>query len=289
MKISKVTVFLIVLLIAFIPFSLYFETSLFFGQVSVKPIRVYWRVVIEQIPITFPNETHLYMELYGYQDPNYTISDLKLTIDDALSASDVMFKIKCENLSEDINFWDSIGNGMFTWNGTRMSEYERNNPRDVLVTYPSMQNGSFLSWIQVLYPTQPININFNEPFLKRTSFDTWESEVLFDGHPPDVKINNETFVAANVSQISFDVTVPNQFQIQNVESVAMTESSNAFIVTKEIASGETFHLVVKDLNAEPTKTLMGYVSELGIPSMVIGIFMSGLYELKKNKRRRKKS
>jgi hypothetical protein len=152
-----------------------------------------------------------------------------------------------------------------------------------------MQNGSLLYWIHVLYSTQPISVHFDEPFLKQTSFDTWEGEFLFDGSPINVKMKNETFVAANVQKISFDVTVPNQFQIQNIESVSMTESSSAFVVTKELASGETFHLVVKDLNAESTKTLMGYVSGLGIPSTVIGIFISELYKSKKNKRGRKKS
>ncbi len=289
-KVSRITLFLLVILIIFVPFSLYFETSLFFGQVLVKPVRVYWKVIIGQVPLSFPNESnHLGLEIYGFKPPNYTISDLKLTIDNAFSASDVKFEIKCENLSEDTNFWDSIGNGIFTWNGTRLSEYERANLPDILITCPSMQNGSLLSWIQVLYPTQPLSVRFVEPLLKQTSFDTWEGEFLFDGYPAQIELNNKTFVAANIQKISFAVTVPNNYQIQNIESVSMTESSNAFVVTKELASGETFHLVVKDLNSEPIKTLMGYVSGLGIPSIVIAILLSELYERKKNKRKRSKS
>ena len=73
----------------------------------------------------------------------------------------------------------------------------------------------------------------------------------------------------HVQKISFDITIHNQYQIQNIESVNMaaTGSSNSFVVTKDIGSGDTFDLVVVNQNLQSIESVVVTVSQdVGIPS-----------------------
>jgi hypothetical protein len=270
---KKVIVFL--LCVFFISMFLYFwsETSLFFGQPSIQPIRTYYRVQIVPIPVQFPNETHLYVQPYGFVTPNFTISVIDLRIDDPFIASNAYMTIKCENLTQ-LNFWDSPVNGMFELNGSRIQSYEKHNVPDLQVSCPIFNDSAF-TWIQVMLVTQPISIACKEPFLKQTGFNTYEGEFLFDEYPSNIETNNGTFIPSNLQKLSFEVTVPDHYNIENADN--LNSAPNGFKVTKEIGSGEIFHLTVTDNNLEQPKAIISVFSYLGFASTALGLIIGELF------------
>jgi hypothetical protein len=298
-KISKVTIVFIILLIAFIPLSIFFETPVFFTQPSVEPIRVFWRLVpVREIPANYSQALNMSLNFFEFSPPKYVINDLTLTIGEAFTAFNIKFYIDCTNFSQEIDFMSPVGDGVSLWNTSIENEYENKNPPDILISCPSIETGEIYDWVQVWYSSQPMICHFDKPFLKQTSYDTWEAEFLFDVGSQYVNLsnntflNNQTYMDANVQKISFKVTLPKHYQVSDVENVNMAQSvdnPDAFVVTKSVVSGETFHLVVVDSNLKPTKSIMDWVSGLGIISTVIGVFASAWYEHEKPRQKRNRN
>ena len=59
-----------------------------------------------------------------------------------------------------------------------------------------------------------------------------------------------------------------------VEDGKTYEISQGDSITKELEVGETFHLVVKNLSFEKWTIPISYITRLGIPIVIIGIFVS---------------
>lgn len=285
---------LAIVLIVFIPISLYFETSLFFQQVSVQPIKVYY---VSHFGIVLGSvESGIYAS--GWIAPNWTINDLDVTFDNVFNDSNMHFELSYNNLSITPVGWHSTGNEGFE-NLTEVSQYMKDNSPDMLITFPSIQNGTYLCYRDIVDISAPTfgtyaKSVFCKPFLKRTLFDTWEGEILLDSSMTTINLttinpmDNRTFITVNVQSMSLNLEIPSNYQVQNIESVGITPNPNGVTVTKNLGSGETFHLVVKDLNLEPSKSVMDFVSNLGIISTIIAIFISAYVEHGKDKRKLKR-
>jgi len=279
---KKLIVIFVCLFIFCMLLYLWSETTLFYSQPSINPIKTYSRVQVEEIPITFPNETHLPMKTYGFKPIEYTITDMKFTINNALSTSDVSMQIQCINLTRNVNFWDSIVTGLLELNATRLNEYKKANPPDLRIECPCFVNGSSSFWIQVLDQAIPSNsISLNEPFLRQTSFNTYECNFLFDNNLQTIDINNDTFFSTPLHQISFDVKVPNNYAIQDIEKYDVSKNAESFTTLSEIHSGDTFHLIITDKNLEPIKSVISAFSYIGFASTILGIIISEIIERRK--------
>lgn len=263
---------------------LYFwsETSLYYGQSQVEPIKIYWKVNTE---ILWVNES-MYMTIIPENSvPKYSVSNLKLIVDDVINSSTIRFQIECENFSRDnIDFFDHYDNTI-VGNFSRVKEYENSNPPDILLTSDLITNGKLFSWIQVWNNM----ISLNElrvsckPFLKQVAFNTWEGEYLFDKSWNTVDENNITFAIADVQKLSFEVRVPSNYKIQNPEDKNLSEISGGFLVNAPMESQETFHLVITDLNQERTRIILEWLSYLGFGSILLGLLLSLTFVYRRRK------
>lgn len=248
------------------------ETSIFYGQSQVEPIKIYWKVN----PFTYWINENLYLGMYT--EPTYSISNLTLKINNVVNSSTVEFQIECENFSRDnIDFFDHYDNTI-VGNFSRVEEYKNSNPPDILLTSDLITNGKLFSWIQVW--NNMISLNelrvSSKPFLKQVAFNTWEGEYLFDRSGNTVGMDNSTFAIADVQKLSFDVRVPSNYKIQNPEDKNLSQTPDGFQVSASITPQGTFHLVITDLNQEPTRIILEWLSYLGFGSISLGLIFGYL-------------
>jgi hypothetical protein len=245
--VSKISIALTIVLMILISLSLYFETSLFFVQASVQPIKVYsvtsYGILIGSIAEGIYGS--------GWYYPNWTVTTFKLTIDNAFSNSQIHFRLDYANVSGRTEFFHPTGNNRFILNITEEAEYTKNNPPDMLITCPIIQNGTYYFWRDIIELPDGTYAKSVEcaSFLKRTSFDTWEGELLLDGKIGGTLTmdDNRTFAGITTPKATIELSIPNKYQIQNIEGISGTQDSEAFSITKTISSGETFHINVRVL------------------------------------------
>lgn len=285
---KKILIILLIFFAFFTTIDIIFNTPILYSHVADEPIKVYWaNTPVQQAE----NQTSIGTANIGeFAPPKYTVSDLTLSVSNPLS-SDLAFQIDCANYTQSINF---LTNDNSSLNLTKITNYEHNNLPDIMVTCPSIKDGNFSTWIQVwqqyqkIYPYQPLTKQLTKPFLTQTSFDTWEGKFRFDDSfgmitMPNESFNitaplsNELFLVANVSQISFQVILPNNFDVQNSGSVTIEGtpttpiSVSNQIASKTITSGETFDLIVTNTNLEPWQNAFGLIGSVGFPSIIISL------------------
>jgi hypothetical protein len=297
---------LIVLLIAFVIFTgidIVYNSSIPYGQVSNEPIGVYW--VVSPVQQAEANTSSAIANLGEFQPPQYFVNFLTLSISDPVSST-MSFQINCGNYTQYTNFLTSDGSGL---NLTEIEEYKNVTQPDIMITCPLIKNGNFSSWIQLwqqyqqIYPYQPLTKQLTRPFFTQTSFDTWEAQFRFDNSFGMLQLFNETFnitaplnnplyMKANVSQISFEITLPNNYQVQNpnsvtIESVPTTplNTPNEFVASENITAGQTFDLRIIDTNLEPLQNTLGFIGNIGVSAVIIasGVDLIIEYVMKKQK------
>ena len=199
---AKLVVGLFVLLFALISVSLYFETSLFFNQVSLEPVRVYC------IAQETTNGTYV-------PDPsrtNYTIESLLMRLSGPFTARRNQMHIYFERYDNpEINFYydfyppDYGGGKVSALNTTVVDEYAKNNPPDIVITTDLIKNGTLPYWsiIANLNIGQGYEFVDCKPLLKQTSFDTWEAEYFLDRNFTVDHFGNATYVTADVPKIAW--------------------------------------------------------------------------------------
>jgi hypothetical protein len=298
--VSKKTVFLIAVAFFFALLEIWSQTSLFYPQASFTPIKVYWRDIVgkETKIADLPSNETIWLQapdgaigvgsgaVYGIPiiHPNYTITDVNLKIDDAFNNSNIGFQISCENLTDELHYWESIGNGRFIGNGSRVDEYLENNPPDLAVFSSLLRDERFTTWSQLLSLNGRMDYPCNS-FFTHSSYDTWQAEYFFDGSSNSITINNDNisndnFSTAKVLQMSFSISIPDNYEIQDSQNFAISQHSGYFTITKNLASGETIRIVVTDKNLTSSKTILGWfgIAGIGVPSAIIALFIAKWYE-----------
>jgi hypothetical protein len=285
-------IILIVLCIAFVIFTgidIIYNSSIPYGQVSDEPISVYW--VVSPVQQAEANSSSAFANAGEFHPPQYVVNCLTLSVSDPVTST-MSFQINRGNYTQYINFLASEGSEL---NLTKIDEYKNATQPDIMITCPLIKNGNFSSWIQLwqqyqqIYPYQPLTKQLTRPFFTQTSFDTWEAQFRFDnsfGMLPlfnetfniTAPLNNPLFMKANASQISFQITLPNNYQVQNpnsviIESVPTTplNTPNEFIVSGNITAGETFDLRIIDTNLEPLQSTLGFIGNIGVSAVIISI------------------
>lgn len=286
-KVSKKTLALFIALLIFIPISIYVETTFPYGQVSVQPIKVYYPTTQK---ILLGNES-MGILVYGYPYPNWTINNLEMTIENGFSDSTGRFMLDYTNLSRNMIGWHPISESQGTINITEIHNYVKNNLPDMLITYPIIKNGDYYFYRDVIELPDGTNLKTFDcgAFLTRTAYDTWEGEILLDGSRITIERENRTFASVTVDKLSVQMPIPNNYQIQNPESMNIAQSSDVITVAKSLFEGETFHLIVKDLNLVPIKALMDWMSGIGILGLIAGLLISRWYDTKPKRGRPKGS
>jgi hypothetical protein len=228
----KILIGLFVFLVIFTSIDIIFNTPIFYNQVTNEPIKVYWA----NTPVQHAENqsSSIFANVGEFAPPKYIVNDLTLSVSDPLSTN-MAFKIECGNYSQNVNF---LTNDNLSLNLTKLAEYKENNSPDIMITCPLIKDGNFSTWIQIwqqyqqIYPYQPLTKQLTKPFLTQISFDSWEAKFRFDTSfgmitMPNKNFNitaplsDELFLVANVSQISFQITLPNNYEVQNSESITI--------------------------------------------------------------------
>lgn len=281
MKVQIKTVILIVVLLISIGSYLFFSTPLFYDKASLDPIKIYYSV-------SKGNVVNVSISIGGQQQSSiaskqrYPINYVKFSIGELFRGSMSEFKIGFENFTKEIDFWYDSGSGEYTFNHSKAKEYERNNVPDFLITASFIKNGFVPVWSQV-WQSQPSMSVYTEPFLKETSFGVWEGEYFFDTKFSGTHLNGETYLAADVKKIIFEVNIPDNFRIENTNNIKLDKISGGYLLTKELEPGKTFHLVTKDSEKEKIKMVGSVISTLGIPGSILGILIPLWYDKRKKK------
>jgi hypothetical protein len=280
-----------------------YNSSIPYGQVSDEPISVYWEV--SPVQHAEANTSSAFANVGEFHPPQYVVNCLTLSVSNPVSST-MSFQVNCENYTQNTNFLTSDGSSL---NLTAIDAYKNVTQPDIMITCPIIKNGNFSSWIQLwqqyqqIYPYQPLTKQLTGSFFTQTSFDTWEAQFRFDNSFGMLPLFNETFnisapldnplyTKANVSQISFQITIPNNYQVQNpnsvsIESVPTTplNTPNEFIVSDNITAGETFDLKIIDTNLEPLQSTLGFIGNIGVSAVIIsiGLDLAIQYFMKKQK------
>ncbi|RLG34743.1 hypothetical protein DRN80_02955 [Methanosarcinales archaeon] len=251
---------LIVLLLISVGSYLYFLTPIFYDEISLDPIKTYYRVSKAEADIV-----NISISVGEQEQPTIAskqrnpISYIKFGIREPLKRSTSEFKIKVENFTKEIDFWEDANGFEQTFNRSKAEEYMRKNVPDYLITASFIKNGSVHVWSQVWQSQPSMSVN-TEPFLKQTSFGVWEGQYFFDTQFSGTHLNNETYLPASVQNIIFEVNIPENFKIENTEDINLEKISNGYLLTKELKPGKTFHLVIKDSKKEIIKMVISFLS-----------------------------
>jgi hypothetical protein len=219
---------------------------------------------------------------------NYTIESVSITIPDAFSDSTNMLKLSLGNFSK-INFSFPVGFGDFVAdNLTAIEIYKNNNPKDLLIDSSLFKNGMIPFWTQFNQSCEVLC----KPFLKQTSYDTWEAKGYAEFTSAETSYNNENYIGAKIEKVIWTIEIPDTFYVPNTEGTSLCAITHGWSITKEANSGEVFHLVVKNIALEQQKQYWGIATGyIGIPSTLLGTLFSFYFERgtpKSRKRRGKR-
>ena len=251
-------VILIALLLISVGFYLFFLTPISYDENSLDPIKTYYSV-------SKANIVNISISVGGQEQPSKAskqrnpISYIKFSIREPLKGSTSEFKIRFENFTKEIDFWEDANGFEQTFNRSKAEEYMRKNVPDYLITASFIKNGFVPVWSQVWQSQPSMSVN-TEPFLKQTSFGVWEGEYFFDTQFSGTHLNKETYLRASVQNIIFEVNIPENFKIENTEDIKLEKISNGYTLTKELKTGKTFHLVIKDSKKEKIKMVISFLS-----------------------------
>lgn len=274
------------------------ETNLPYAQSEVQPIKVDWRIFeVDQITNSSEFTANYTGRLIGVNVwfENGTPTSrylLRILVPPPYNISGISFNIKnpfVGNMTGEIETTPNLGNkfddfqyvnGVLTVqeNITRLSEYESQNPKDIIFTSELFPKGNFSTWALVWTYFSTLN-RFSiptNPFMQQTSFDTWEATYLFDSSERDYTRQNITYEDAKVNGLGFTVTIPKGYSVQNPEYRNLaTDNEGNLIVTKTLQSGETFHLTVTNDERAEIKSVAGdIIIGIGVFSSVLSFFSS---------------
>jgi len=252
---------------------LYYSTAIFYKKVSLDPIKLYFSVAQGEkinLKIGIAGQEQL---SYGTRQ-RHTIKYVRFGINVPFEASiKNEFQIGFKDFSKEINFWDDIGKGEQKYNRARVDEYVRDNRPDYLLdaSFIKEQGGRVPIWSQV-WQSQPVIFVESEPFLKETSYGVWEAMYFFDTKFSGTNLNQETYLAADVDKLFFEVKVPHYYDIQNIDDIKLDKIEGGYLINKELEKGKTFHLVLKDKRKDLIKIIIAFLSP-ALFGVILGILI----------------
>ena len=144
---------------------------------------------------------------------------------------------------------------------------------------PFAQSGVVPVWSQV-WNSQPTNFVTTEPFFHRTSFGIWEAEYYFDAGYYGESMYNDTYLQAQVQQLVFTITIPNNYYIENAQSYTLQQSGDSNVLTQTLNSGDTLHIIVKDKQADNIMAVIGFFNPM-IIGILLGVIIQQIYDTEK--------
>ncbi len=275
-----ITISLCVLAIALY---LYFSTSLGYAKALLEPVSLYYYVTKnsntseQKYPIKYVEFTivDLFKEAY---DENFLKDERSnLSIYKSYQGKYNEIRIKFSEFKKEINFWDKIGNNTEQYNVAKVEKYIQDTIPDLLISAPFSENNILPIWTQVSQ-SQPGMRFVASPFLRQTSFSTWECKYFFDTKFSGTHYKNETYLRTNVEYLLFEVLIPAKYKIVNFENVQLEKISGGYLLRKKLEPGSSFHLILQHQTREMIKTIIGFISP-ALFGTVFGMFISNWLHL----------
>jgi hypothetical protein len=269
MSVTINTIILVALLLIAIGSYLIFATPIIYDENSLDPVKIYYSTSkgnVVNISITIGGQEQSSIA----SKQKYPISYVKFSIKDPFKESIGEYKMGFENFTREIDFWDD-SNGYQTFNKSKAERYERENIPDYLIKAPFIKNGFAPVWSQI-WQSQPSMSVTSEPFLKQTSFGVWEGKYFFDTKFSGTHLNGETYLPADVERITFEINIPDHFNIDDTGDINLEKISDGYLITKDLYPAKTFHLVIRDSRKEKIKMVISFLSPTLI-GIILGMFI----------------
>jgi hypothetical protein len=212
-----------------------FSTSTFYGKSNFQPINIYY--LYEDGHKKYPQASKINSFTFNIYEP----------FNRGYSEVDIDF----ENLEKKIEFWEKTSTNLEIFNSEKAAKYMKDNLPDYLLLAPFLENGKLEIWSQY-FLNQPLARGYTESLFKETSLGVWESKLYFDsrhskasGRGWAVNFKDGTYLGAEVNKIVFNITIPDSFDIRDIESMTMKALPGKYELSKELVRGDKFHLVIK--------------------------------------------
>lgn len=274
-SIIKNIILIIVLIIAIFSY-VYTSTPLFFDESSLGAIHIYYST-------SQGNVVDLSIKVgEGPEQPTigskqkFLINFVKFSINEPFKGSMGEYTIQFIDFEEEIDFYEESDNGIYLFNHTKMREYEIKNIPDYLIKGGFIKEGFVPVWSQIWHSGPSMSV-YTEPFLKQTSYGVWEGEYFFDTTFSGTHPNDETYLTAEVNKIIFEIKIPEKYEVQNKNNFKISKTSDGILLTKELHSGETFHLILIDSQKDMSKKIISVIS-LVIFGIILGIYIQQWYQ-----------
>lgn len=260
-KFGSILIICLILLLSY----LYFNTSVFFAGSSSQPIQVFY----SESQGTFSN---------GVSEEKYDgITSVIFPITAPFIDSLENIQVFHNNFTQAVNFWYYTGGGNEReYNWTKANEYMANNNPDFLIKASFFNNSIMPVWSQVWGSNPTLSVETSS-FFHETSYGVWDAEYLFDSGFTGLNAYNDTYLQANVQQMTFQITISNGYYIENAGLYKLEEHNNATILTQTISAGDTFHVTVRDENTDNIKALVGFANPL-VMGALLGVLATEIYE-----------
>jgi len=278
-----VTIYIIAISLCVLAISLYlrFSTSLDYTKASLEPISLYYSVSRnnktsnssgQKYPIKCVEFTIVDLFKGAYDDKFLKDERGHLSIYKSYQGKYNEIRIKFSDFKKEINFWDKIGNNEEKYNFARVEKYIHDTIPDLLISAPFVQHNILPIWTQVSQ-SQPGMAIDAAPFLRQTSFSTWECKYFFDTKFSGTRYKDESYLTVDVEYLLFEVLIPDRFKIVNFENLQLEKISGGYLLRKKLEHGSSFHLILQHQTRETIKTIIGFTSP-ALFGTVFGMFIN---------------
>lgn len=266
LKILSKILLILGIVIALLISYLYLSTSLPYAQTSIQPVQVY-----------FSTSQAIQLSNGGVLQKYNKIKSIDFTMKNPFGNDYSEFQIHHNNFTEEENFWFPTGNdNEEQYNRTKVDEYVASHIPDYLLQTAFIRDSPLPIWSQVWH-SQPAILVATTPFFHRTSFGVWEAEYFFDDGFSGTHYENEVYLKADVEQMIFKITIPSGYYIENADKFKLEIYHNETILTQTLNSGDTFHVIIHDQNAENISRIIGFFNPMMI-GILLGIMVQQIYD-----------
>ena len=260
---------------------LHFSTSLDYTRTSLEPISLYYSVTRntknsnssgQKYPIKCVEFTIVDLFKGAYDEKFLKDERSHLSIYKSYQGKYNEIRIKFSDFKKESNFWDKTGNNFEKYNSARVEKYIHDTIPDLLISAPFVQDNILPIWTQVSQSQPGMAIDAT-PFLRQTSFSTWECKYFFDTKFSGTRYKGETYLRVDVEYLLFEVLIPDRFKIVNFEDVQLEKISGGYLLRKKLEGGRSFHLILQHQTRETIKTVIGFISP-ALFGTIFGMFIN---------------
>ena len=277
-SIVKNIILLLTFLIALFSY-LYFSTPIFFKELSLEPIKIYFSTSQSDIHELGISAGGKKSKTKAYKQ-KYKIPLIDFKIENPFKQSRCEISTKFDGFKKEIEFWEKEdANGISSFQSKKAYEYRKKHPPDYLIKAIFFED-NLLEIHSQIQGQQPSGFTTIEPFFKEGAYGVWKANYFFDTKFSGDKFFSEYYLNADVEKLKFQINVPDSFRIDESPDTFLNKIPNGFELIKELKLGETLAITLYDKN----KVRLGYIINFISPTLfgiVLGMMIESWYQRRK--------